>query len=129
MGKFGVVGAKGETAVEFVWTRTKESKDLLKAKHGIKSTKSLTDEKTDVDEDQMAAVILESESDSDIEEVAQSRYVDALYKSNKITKRGNLKQKLTEKFIQFKTIVSHLSEVPQSSPWWVYKYQLEIYRS
>ena len=124
VGKFGIVGAKGETAVEFVWVRTKESKELLRARHGEKKRKPVQEKQVSED-NPLSKKILESGSDSEVAAVA-SNYVEALYKSNKISKRGQLKQKLTEKFIQFKSIVSNLSEVPQSSPWWVYKYQLEI---
>ena len=125
VGKFGIVGAKGETAVEFVWVRTKESKELLRSRHGEKEKRKSIQKQQITEENLLTKKILESGSDSEVEAVANN-YVEALYKSNKISKRGQLKQKLTEKFIQFKSIVSNLSEVPQSSPWWVYKYQLEI---
>ena len=100
---------------------------MLRERHGIPSNnKKSVSEASDITSDnEISAKILESSTDSDVEAVA-SNYVEALYKSNKIRNRGNLKERLTEKFIQFKTVVSGLASVPQSSPWWVYKYQLEM---
>ena len=125
VGSFGVIGAKGETAVEFVWVRTPESKKKLQEKWRNKSS-SETEDNSNKETDEFSSLLLNSSSDNDVEEIAES-YVNALFKSKKISKKGNLKNELTEKFIEFKKMVRNLSEVPQTSPWYVYKYQLEMF--
>jgi len=130
VGKFGIVGAKGETAVEFVWTRTKASKKMLALKHGTSNSKKKSNELNinegaDFDSE-ISSTILSAKTNEDIEDIAE-KFVSSLYASKKINRRGNLKEDLVEKFIEFKRLVSGLAEVPQSSPWWVYKYQLELF--
>lgn len=131
VGKFGLVGVKGETAVEFIWARTKKSLELLKKQQTAKSKKMVSESEKDLqnelqDDQLISDSILAASSDTEIDQIAE-KYVDALYESKKITNRSNLKEELVNRFFQFKQIVSQLSEVSQAGPWWVYKYQMELF--
>ena len=61
VGKFGIVGAKGETAVE-LFGETKESKAMLRERHGIPSNsqKSVSEGSDITSDNEISAKILES---------------------------------------------------------------------
>jgi hypothetical protein len=119
-GELGVLAGGGEAALEFVWIR--------KAGQAVLNSKLNSQELLE-DEGELPNLAIRSEMDDDslereIEPIAQMAISSGFVK-NKKTLLSNLLNQAKE----FQTTIRDIESSPALGPWYVYKYQLELYIS
>ena len=127
VGYFGVMGVKGEAAVEMIWVRTQESIKKLQNKYygpyrnNIESEEVSEGPKTD------ETIRLTSEmTHADLEKQI-GPIVEASVRTGKVKNRQAFKRNLIQKMKEFQSVALELERKPQERPWWPYKFQLALY--
>lgn len=123
-GGIGIVGVKGETAVEFVWNRTPNSVKALQQKYYGTSTapeKEVVEEKSE----ESNLRISEDDSKEDLEKKIKP-IVDIAFKSGKIKHKETFKRELLSKVNEFQTLINSMAHSPEMTSWWAYKFQLAV---
>jgi|GEM_PF-4893050 len=122
--------AKVATAVEFIWNRTKESTKNLQQKYYGASDASPVDKSVENEingsSDQDTIRFSSQTSTIDLEKEIEP-LVEASFKSGKIKNKKLFKSRLLSKIGEYQEVLSDLDEMPNYTPWWVYKFQFDLY--
>ncbi|RLA60908.1 MAG: hypothetical protein DRQ88_09745 [Epsilonproteobacteria bacterium] len=118
------------TAVEFIWNRTKESMRKLQQKYYGASDVSTVDKSVEKEingsSDQDTIRFNSATSTPDLEkEIAP--FVEASFKLGKIKDKKLFKTNLIAKINDYQKVLSDLDGMPKYTPWWVYKFQFDLY--
>ncbi len=130
-GTIGVLALKGEAAVELVWTRTKNSLKKLQEKiYGSTSSdkaieESLNKEITDTDSSGEVLNIGPELNEQDIADRIEP-IVRMAVNGGKVNDGNAFRENLTKQVKDFQKVIKSIAYVPKYSPWWVYKFQLEM---
>ncbi|MDH5581552.1 MAG: hypothetical protein OEY33_06580, partial [Bdellovibrionales bacterium] len=125
IGTWGVVGLKGETAVEFIWTRTQESIKRLQEKFYDMTKAAPTEDKAEVSFEEPVLKISEDMTGDDLSQKIEP-LAELAFKSGKVSDKFKFKKNLLKHAKEFQKIVNSITSASHNRPWWVYKYQLHL---
>ncbi|MFZ9001012.1 MAG: hypothetical protein ACO20H_06890 [Bacteriovoracaceae bacterium] len=125
IGTWGVVGLKGETAVEFIWTRTKESIKRLQQKFYDTTKSTPVEDKVEVSIEGPVLKISEEMSADDLSQKIEP-LAELAFKSGKVNNKSKFKKNLLKHAKEFQKVINSITSASHKRPWWVYKYQLHL---
>jgi hypothetical protein len=116
-GTLGVMGAGGEAALELVWIKKENEKNLIQPK--------LHEEISPEAED----IVITSEMTEETLAKEIAPVVDLAMAAGRMKKRHRLFKNLLNEALKFQKTARELENAPAMGPWYAYKYQLELYVS
>jgi hypothetical protein len=127
VGYFGVIGLKGEAAVEMIWVRTPESIKKLQNKYYGPVKNNIESDEVSAGKNIDETIRLTSQmSDEDLEKQV-APIVAVSVKSGKVKNGERLKRNLIKKMKEFQAMALEFERRPSERPWWPYKFQLNLY--
>ncbi|MEE2743692.1 MAG: hypothetical protein VYD54_07260 [Bdellovibrionota bacterium] len=127
VGKIGIVGVKGEAAVEMIWVRTQESINKLQNKYYGPYRNNIESEEVSAGPKVDETVRLTSKMTQADFEKQIGPIVEASIRTGKVKNRQAFQRNLIQKMKEFQNMAIELERKPQERPWWPYKFQLALY--
>lgn len=120
-GAIGIMGVGGEAALELIWIRKNDSSKAVMAEVAPQLEEEAEDSAEEI---QVSTSMNEEELKKEIAPV-----VDLAMASGHVKKRQGLLNGLLDHALNFQKTAAELESAPVMGPWYVYKYQLELYVS